>query len=133
MRFTAAVLTAATAAVLAAAPAAAATTTPQVVTIADSDGATYKVKLVRQADIDNARALLAHRDDVSHIPNGKIVYGRTDVNTGHKWSIDPADFGWADFTTEVCDGRVVDVDSRTITGGRFCPWQSTVVSVQPAR
>ncbi len=58
--------------------------------------------LTERADIDAARSLLAGVDGPD-IPNGRIVR-ETGVNEGWSWSLDPADFEFADVTIEVCDG-----------------------------
>jgi hypothetical protein len=88
------------------------------------------MRLERPADIAIARDLLAGRP-APHIPNGRVVRGRSDVNAGWSWHLDPADFEWADVTTEVCDGNPQGVEDGTITSDRYCPWGATVIAVDP--
>ncbi|MCP2256914.1 hypothetical protein LX15_000597 [Streptoalloteichus tenebrarius] len=111
--------------------AAAATPAPEyVATIRTAGDEVYRVRLVEQADIDIALRLRDGDPNAPKIPNGRIVRGSADVNTGYTWHIDPKDFAWADFTMEVCDGRPSDVENGILTGDRFCPWNATVVSVR---
>ncbi len=91
----------------------------------------YRVMLTDPADIAIARQLLAG-EEAPTIPNGRIVRGESGVNTGYSWHIDPSSFQWADFTTEVCDGRPSYVEDGTLSGPWFCPWSAEVVDIQPA-
>lgn len=102
-----------------------------VVTFKAADGSTWKARLTDPADIANARDLLAGKE-VPRIPNGKIVRGSPDVNTGWSWHLDPNDFEWADVATEVCDGNPKSVEDKSLTSDRYCPWSATVVAVEPA-
>ena len=105
---------------------------PAVVTFQVGDEETYQVLLTEPDDIDTARRLLAGEDAPS-IPNGLVVRdGEPTVNTGYSWEIDPADFEWADVTTEVCDGLPSDVEAGVITSDRYCPWSAVVTAVEPA-
>ncbi|SHF35259.1 BP74-related protein [Streptoalloteichus hindustanus] len=111
--------------------AAAAAAGPQyVATIRTGGDEVYRVRLVEQADIDNALRLVKGDPNAPKIPNGRIVRGSADVNVGYSWHIDPNDFAWADVTTEVCDGRPSDVEKGILTGDRFCPWNAKVLSVR---
>jgi hypothetical protein len=102
-----------------------------VVSFKAADGATWKARLTDPADIANARELLAGKE-APRIPNGKIVRGSPDVNTGWSWHLDPNDFEWADVATEVCDGNPENVEDGSLTSDRYCPWSATVVAVEPA-
>ena len=93
-------------------------------------GETYKVRLVEQKDIDDARALL-NGDPGALTPNGKINWGVVDVNSPYQWSIDPNNFGFAEVTAEVCDGRPSYVDGPDWGAGFFCPWNAVIVSLDP--
>jgi hypothetical protein len=104
---------------------------PVVVTFEVAGDERYKVLLTHPDDIDTARRLLAGEDRPS-IPNGRIIRGRTGVNTGYAWSIDPDDVAFADVTIEECDGAPSDVEDGVISGDRFCPWSAIVVAVDPA-
>lgn len=104
---------------------------PVVVTFQVAGDETYRILLTDPADIDIARRLLAGEDAPS-IPNGLVVRGETGVNEGYSWSLDPADFEWADLTIEVCDGVPSDVESGAITSERYCPWSAVVVEVVAA-
>lgn len=94
-------------------------------------GEEYKVRLTDPADIAIAKDLAAGKDGPK-IPNGKVVVGSTDVNTGWSWHIDPDDFEWVDITMELCDGRPSFVEKGEVDGGRFCPWSAEVVKVEAA-
>ena len=105
---------------------------PVIVTFLVADAETYQVLLTEPDDIDNASRLLAG-EDVPSIPNGLVV--RDDepgVNAAYSWEIDPADFEWADVTTEVCDGLPSDVEAGVVTSDRYCPWSAVVTAVDPA-
>lgn len=90
----------------------------------------YKVRLVEPDDIAEAKRLLAGQSE-ANIPNGAIVRGSADVNTGYSWHIDPAGFNWAETTVEVCDGLPSDVE-RGLLDERFCPWSAKLLSLRPA-
>jgi hypothetical protein len=99
-----------------------------VVTFRVADVETYKVQLTDPADIEIARKLLAG-EEAPAIPNGIVVRGDPEVNTGYSWHIDPASVEFADFTTEVCDGRPSDVEQSIITSDRYCPWSAKVIAI----
>jgi hypothetical protein len=103
---------------------------PVIVTFEVNEGDRFKVLLTERTDIDAARQLLAGVDGPD-IPNGRIVH-ETGVNEGWSWSLDPADFEFADVTIEVCDGVPADVESGDLTSDRYCPWSARVVAVDPA-
>ena len=103
---------------------------PVIVTFELNEGDRFRVLLTERGDIDAARSLLAGVDGPD-IPNGRIVR-ETGVNEGWSWSLDPADFEFADVTIEVCDGTPVDVESGELTSDRYCPWSARVVAVEPA-
>lgn len=86
---------------------------------------------MRATDVAIARDLLAGRPGL-RIPNGRIVRGSPDVNTGCSWHLDPTDFAWADVAIEVCDGNPQNVEDGTLTSDRYCPWSATVIAVDPA-
>jgi hypothetical protein len=88
----------------------------------------YKIRLTDPTDIEIARRLLAG-DDVPRIPNGLVVRGDADVNTGYSWHIDPNAVEFADVTTEVCDGLPSDVEKRLITSDHYCPWFAEVIAI----
>lgn len=102
-----------------------------VVTFRAADGSTWKARLTDPKDIANARDLLAGKE-APRIPNGKVVRGSPDVNTGWSWHLDPDDFEWADVATEVCDGNPKSVEDGSLTSDRYCPWSATVIAVEPA-
>ena len=91
----------------------------------------FRVLVVDLANVAIATQLLNGQEAPS-IPNGVVVRGESDVNTGWSWHIDPATFEFADMTTEVCDGIPSYVEDGKITSDRFCPWAAEVVAVQPA-
>jgi hypothetical protein len=99
-----------------------------VVTFRVADKEDYKIHLTDPADIEIARKLLAG-EEAPRIPNGTVVRGEADVNTGYTWHIDPATVEFADFTMEVCDGLPSDVEQGLITSEQYCPWSAVVVSI----
>jgi hypothetical protein len=99
-----------------------------VVTFRVADKEDYKIRLTDPADIEVARKLLAG-EEAPRIPNGKVVRGEADVNTGYTWHIDPAYIEFADFTMEVCDGLPSDVEQALITSEQYCPWSAVVISI----
>jgi hypothetical protein len=103
---------------------------PVIVTFEVNEGDRFRVLLTERADIDVARRLLSGEDGPD-IPNGRIVH-ETGVNEGWSWSLDPADFEFADVTIEVCDGVPADVETGELTSDRYCPWSARVVAVEPA-
>ena len=100
-----------------------------VVTFEVNEGERFRVLLTDPVDQVQAQRLLDGLDGPD-IPNGRIVH-ETGVNDGWSWSLDPADFEFADFTTEVCDGQPSDVESGALTSDRYCPWSARVVEIQP--
>ena len=103
---------------------------PVVVTFEAADASRFRALLTDPADIANAEGLLAG-DPGPSIPNGRVIRA-TGVNTGWSWSLDPADFDWAEVTIEGCDGNPSDVEAPTWTSDRYCPWAAKVVAVDPA-
>ena len=101
-----------------------------VVTFEVNEGERFRVLLTDPADQAAANRLLEGLEGPD-IPNGRIVH-ETGVNEGWSWSIDPADFEFADLTTEVCDGNPSDVESGYLTSDRYCPWSARVVEIEPA-
>ena len=99
-----------------------------VVTFRVADREEYNVRLTDPADIAIARKLLAG-EAAPGIPNGRVVRGTADVNTGYTWHIDPSDIEFADVTIELCDGLPSDVEQNQISGDRYCPWAAKVVKV----
>jgi hypothetical protein len=104
---------------------------PVVVTFEVAGGERFRVLLTDPADIEVADRLVAGEDAPS-IPNGRVVRGETGVNEGFTWSLDPADFEFADVTIEVCDGVPSDVEQGLVTSDRFCPWSAVIADIQPA-
>jgi len=101
-----------------------------VVTFEVNEGERFRVLLTDPADQAIASELLDGGEGPD-IPNGRIVR-ETGVNEGWSWSLDPADFEFADLTTEVCDGEPSDVESGALTSERYCPWSARVVGIEPA-
>lgn len=101
-----------------------------VVTFEVNEGERFRVLLIDPVDQAIANRLLEGGEGPD-IPNGRIVRV-TGVNEGWSWSLDPVDFEFADLTTEVCDGEPSDVETRTLTSDRYCPWSARVVEIEPA-
>jgi hypothetical protein len=102
----------------------------KVVEFTVAGGETFKVLLTDPDDIKIAEQLVAG-DDVPSIPNGRIVR-ETGVNEGYTWSLDPADFEFAEVTIEVCDGTPTDVEQGLVTSDRYCPWSALISDIGPA-
>jgi len=106
--------------------------TPQkegvVVTFRVADVEEYRIRLTDPADIEIARKLLAG-EEAPRIPNGRVVRGDPDVNTGYTWHIDPESVEFVDITMEVCDGLPSDVEKGIITSDRYCPWSAEVIAI----
>lgn len=88
----------------------------------------YKIQITNPDDIAMAKRLLAG-EEAPKIPNGLVVRGNPGVNEGYSWHIDPANFQFADVTTEVCDGLPSDVEQEIITSDYYCPWSAEVIAV----
>lgn len=101
-----------------------------VVTFEVNEGERFRVLLIDPVDQAAANRLLAGAEGPD-IPNGRIVR-ETGVNEGWSWSLDPADFEFAELTTELCDGNPSDVESGELTSARYCPWSARVVEIEPA-
>jgi len=99
-----------------------------VVTFRVADVEEHRIRLTDPADIEIARKLLAG-EEAPRIPNGVVVRGDPDVNTGYTWHIDPESVEFADFTVEVCDGLPSDVGKGIITSDRYCPWSAEVIAI----
>ena len=100
-----------------------------VVTFEVNEGERFRVLLTDPIDQAQAQRLLDGLDGPD-IPNGRVVR-ETGVNEGWSWSLDPADFEFADVTTEVCDGQPSDVERGALTSDRYCPWSARVVEIEP--
>jgi hypothetical protein len=90
---------------------------------------TYRIQLIRAADIDHAKALLTGQATNRRIPNGRVVRPYPSVNAPWHWHIDPTSFAWADYTVEICDGLPSSVERNLITSPYFCPWSARVIAV----
>ena len=101
-----------------------------IVTFEVNEGERFRVLLTDSVDQVAATRLLDGAEGPD-IPNGRIVR-ETGVNEGWSWSLDPADFEFAELTTEVCDGNPSDVESGELTSDRYCPWSARVVEIEPA-
>ncbi|CAN5561953.1 hypothetical protein BH20CHL7_BH20CHL7_05930 [soil metagenome] len=104
---------------------------PVIATFQVAGGERFRVLLTDPADITNANRLVAGEDAPS-IPSGVVVRGVTSVNEGYSWSLDPAQFEFADVTMEVCDGLPSDVEAAIVTSDRYCPWSAIIASLDPA-
>lgn len=98
-----------------------------VATIRVSDE-TFRVTLATAAQVQAARN--AQAGGRARIPNGRIVAG-TDANAGWSWHLEDVEF--AEAAIELCDGKPSDVERAGVTygGGRFCPWNATVIAIEP--
>ena len=90
----------------------------------------FRVSLSSADTIEAARR--AQADGAARIPIGRIVPG-TEVNTGWSWHLEDVTF--AEVAIELCDGRPSDVERAGVTfgGGRYCPWQASVIQIEERR
>ena len=103
-----------------------------IVTFRTAGDEEFRILLTDAEDISMARRLLTG-DEEGLFPNGLVMRGDDGgVNAGYSWHIDPASVEFAQVATEVCDGRPSDVEARTMTSERFCPWSAVVVAIEPA-
>jgi hypothetical protein len=92
----------------------------------------FRILLTDRASIRMAKRLLAGEEE-GLFPNGLIVRdGDGGVNDGYSWHIDPESVEFAQFSTEVCDGRPSYVEDGSHASERFCPWSAVVVEIEPA-
>jgi hypothetical protein len=86
----------------------------------------FRVRLTSREQVAAARA--ASEGGRASIPNGRIVAG-AQVNEPWSWHLE--DVAFAEVTTEVCDGRPSDVEREGtgFGGGRFCPWDASIVDL----
>jgi hypothetical protein len=70
----------------------------------------------------------AQQGGTARIPSGRIILG-TSENAGWSWHLE--DLAFVEVAIELCDGRPSDVerDGAQFGGGRFCPWNASVVSI----
>jgi hypothetical protein len=87
---------------------------------------TLKVRFTDAEDITNAKAVLAGK--ASMHPIGTIVWGSSDVNTGHNWHLDPVNL--TEMSTEVCDGQLDDIVEGKWNVAYYCPWNAKLISVK---
>ena len=102
---------------------------PTVVTFEVADQGIYKIELIKDADIQHVKDLMAGSED-GRIPVGTIVRDDPGVNEPWSWHIDPKSLEFADFTTEVCDGLPEYVEDRTLTSDTFCPWLAVPIKLE---
>lgn len=122
------------AATLDAGPARAKRTSGAEITIQVNDQS-FKFWSVNPAFIDKAIALRDAKKPAT------IMFERlldeTDCDPRWTFHVDPAEMGWPQLTTEVCDGRPSDIegDKKHWINDvkRWCPWSSLVTSVDDRR
>jgi len=98
--------------------------------VTEEHGETYKIELITDELIENARRLL-DGDEAPSIPVGVVV--RDDpsgINAPWTWHIDPQTVEFADVTTEVCDGLPSDVEKDIITSPLYCPWAAKLTALE---
>jgi hypothetical protein len=86
----------------------------------------FRVRLTSREQVVAARA--AADGGPARIPNGRIAAG-AQVNEPWTWHLE--DVAFAEVTAEVCDGRPSDVEREGtgFGGGRFCPWDASIVDI----
>ena len=89
-------------------------------------GEQFRVQLNSKDQIDAARR--AQQGGAARIPSGRIILG-TSENAGWSWHLE--DLAFVEVTIELCDGRPSDVERGGVQfgGGRFCPWNASIVSI----
>jgi hypothetical protein len=115
-----------TTAVAAQTPAAAPAKRSAIVTFRVGDTDKMRVRFTDAADIATAKAQLNVERPEKH-PHGEIVWGSTDVNTGHSWHLRNAHL--VDISMELCDGELDKIVQRTWNVPTYCPWNAVVVAV----
>jgi hypothetical protein len=104
----------------------------------DVAGETFRVWVTNPVTIDQLFALEAG-DSTASIPNGRILSGAGagDHNAPWSWHLDPEAIEMADFTMELCDGEPSYVEANlaefTDNVQRYCPWASTLLSLEDRR
>jgi len=105
---------------------------PVIVTFSTADGSTFRTELAQPDDIAAAVEAL-EGDGYAGIPIGTLEYGDGGVNAPHEWHM--VDTTLEEMTIELCDGTATMVDEDleywVDTVGQFCPWNATVVDVEP--
>lgn len=103
-----------------------------VATFVTADGSTYKVLLEGEANLDRAEEALAGNGDAG-IPNGELVAGDGGINAPHEWHVVNVEL--VDATIELCDATATMVDENLDYWledvGRFCPWNATLIALDP--
>jgi hypothetical protein len=86
----------------------------------------FRVQLNSRDQVDAARR--AQQGGSARIPNGRIIAG-TIENAGWSWHLE--DVAFVEVAIELCDGRPSDVErgGAQFGGGRFCPWNASIVSI----
>ena len=89
-------------------------------------GEQFRIQLNSKEQVDAARR--AQQGGTARIPNGRIVLG-TSENSGWSWHLE--DVAFVEVAIELCDGRPSDVErgGSQFGGGRFCPWNASIVSI----
>lgn len=103
-----------------------------VATFETADGSTYKALLEGEANLDRAEEALAGGGDAG-IPNGELIEGDGGINAPHEWQVVNVEL--VDATIELCDATATmvdeDLDYWLETVGRFCPWNATLIALDP--
>jgi hypothetical protein len=103
-----------------------ATATSVVATFKIGTSGTMKVRFTDPADIAAAKDILAGKARMH--PIGTVVWGSSDVNTGHNWHLDPVSL--TEMSTEVCDGQLNDVVEGKWNVEYYCPWNAKLISIK---
>ncbi|WP_436496969.1 BP74-related protein [Actinokineospora sp. HUAS TT18] len=91
----------------------------------------FQVRLTEIEDVRMAIDILAGRLP-QRIPVGALVRGKTDVNIGYTWSIDPNNFTFAQYALKVCDVMPSFVDTEAYRNVRsYCPWSGRLIGLAP--
>ena len=96
---------------------------------------TFVFKLVDDAKIAEARAILAQRNPTKVHVQGKIIARSASYNPPWSFHLDPPTIGFFENQIEVCDANVTYVEEHldeiggsTLPKNFWCPWSSRLVA-----
>ncbi|HVY46211.1 MAG TPA: hypothetical protein VHB21_10045 [Minicystis sp.] len=99
----------------------------------DVGGESFSSEIDAPAGVEQAVDLWQRRSSAS-IPNGELVCAEAPYNCAWSFHQDPATIGFADVTTEVCDGLPSYVDAHCAAFGKYyCPWGAKLVALRDCR
>ena len=98
----------------------------------DVVGERFRVKVVGEENIEEARALLNTNVEPKPFVSGTVVRGNGGFNSGYSWHLDPETIRFVEMSIELCDGTPSYVEAHLDEWIRdvkqYCPWGSSVVA-----